>query len=116
MLDVKLAALHLAASNRQQSLDLLAELNTPLAPTDLSPVADQQAVLRYQNWADTRRAEINLLLARQTAEMLAARAAASQAFGKDQALQSLQTKIGLTAIRKANKGLMADGCRKTKLK
>jgi hypothetical protein len=93
ILDVKLAALHVAVGRRQQSLDLLANLNRPGVPGDLSPVAAHRAELRYQHWADARRAEINLLLARQTAEMHVARDDAGQAFGKDQALRSLQKKL-----------------------
>jgi hypothetical protein len=94
ILDVKLAALRTAAQKRQQSLDLLANLNGTVADTDLTPVVAYQTTLRYQHWADVRRAEINLVLARQTADMLAAREDAGQAFGKDQALRSLQKKLG----------------------
>lgn len=94
ILDVKLAALHTAAAKRQHSLDLLASLNKDSVETDLSPVAAHQANLRYQHWADARRAEINLLLARQTAEMQVARDAAGQAFGKDQALRGVRAKLG----------------------
>jgi hypothetical protein len=93
ILDVKLAALHVAAGKRQQSLDLLANLNLPSAPSDLSPVAAHHAELRYQHWADARRGEINLLLARQTAEMNVARDDAGQAFGKDQALRRLRVRL-----------------------
>ena len=93
MLDVKLAALHAAASKRQQSLDLLASLNAPPPTADLSLVAAHQANLRYQHWAEKRRAEINFVLARQTAEMLMARDAAGHAFGKDQALRGLRAKL-----------------------
>jgi hypothetical protein len=93
ILDVKLAALHVATGKRQQSLDLIANLNLPSAPGDLSPVAAHHAELRYQHWADARRAEINLLLARQTAEMHLARDEAGQAFGKNQALRGLQKRL-----------------------
>ena len=93
ILDVKLAALHVAAGKRQQSLDLLANLNMPSAPGDLSLIATHRAELQYQHWADARRAEINLLLAHQTAEMHLAHDAAGQAFGKDQALRGLQNRV-----------------------
>ena len=93
LLDVKLADLHAAAAKRQHSLDLLASLNTAAPPTDLSPVAAHQAELRYQLWADLRRAEINLVLARQTADLHIARDAAGHAFGKDQALRGVQAKL-----------------------
>ena len=93
ILDVKLAALRAAAAKRAQSLELLENLNKPAALTDLSPVAAHQAELRYQYWADARRAEVNLLLARQTADMHLARDAAGQAFGKDQALRGVSAKL-----------------------
>lgn len=93
ILDVKLAGLQKAAVKRQQSLDLLASLNKEHEETDLPPVAAHQALLRYQHWADARRSEINLLLARQTADMHMARDAAGQAFGKDQALRGIQSKL-----------------------
>ena len=93
ILDVKLAALQAAAARRAQSLDLLRNLNKPTDQTDLPPIAAHLADLRYQNWADARRAEINTLLARQTADMLVARDAAGQAFGKNDALRALQAKL-----------------------
>jgi len=49
--------------------------------------------MRYQLWADQRRAEINLTLARQTATWLEARTEAAQAFGKSQALEGLSRKL-----------------------
>lgn len=94
ILDLKLADLRATAAKRQHSLDLLASLNTPPINTDLSLVAAHQAALRYQHWADVRRAEINLALARQTADMHMARDAAGQAFGKDQALRGIRAKLG----------------------
>lgn len=93
ILDVRLGALKTAASKRQQSLDLLENLNAPAPETDLSPLAMHQADARYQKWAEVRRAEINILLARQTAEMHVARDAAAVAFGKDQALRGLSAKL-----------------------
>ena len=92
ILDVKLASLHLAAQKRQHSLDLLAELNRPMPQDALSLVAGHQAELRYQRWAEMRRADINPILARQTAEMLVARDEAGQAFGRNQAVCALQGK------------------------
>jgi hypothetical protein len=43
----------------------------------------------YERWAEARRAEINLTLARQTAEWIEARDAARQAFGRADALRRL---------------------------
>ena len=93
ILDVRLADLAMAAKKRQHSLNLLANLNTLPATEDLPLIAAHQAGLRYQSWAETRRAEINPILARQTAEMLVARQDAALAFGKNQALRGLQEKL-----------------------
>jgi hypothetical protein len=93
LLDMKLADLRAAAAKRQHSLDLLASLNLAPTQTTLPPVAAHQAELRYQNWADLRRAEINIVLAEQTAAMQIARDAAGNAFGKDQALQAALAKL-----------------------
>lgn len=92
ILDVKLSALQSAAAKRQNSLDLLAELNRPAPEDDLPLIVRYQADLRYQGWAEARRSEINAVLARQTAEMLVARDDAGQAFGRNQTLRSLQGK------------------------
>jgi hypothetical protein len=55
----------------------------------ISPVAAAQSALIYQGWADRRRLEINLQLARDTAAWLEAQAAARQAFGRAQALDRI---------------------------
>ena len=93
ILDLKLADLRKAAAKRQHSLDLLAGLNHAPVVTDVSLLAAHQVDLRYRQWADARRAEINLLLARQTADTHLARDAAGHAFGKDQALRSIKAKL-----------------------
>lgn len=92
VLDVKLAALHSAASKRQHSLDLLDALNTVGTATDLSLVAQHQTNLRYQHWAQARRVELNLVLARQTADLTAARDEAVLVFGRNQAVLGLKAK------------------------
>ena len=89
ILDHKLAALTRAATAREESKAHLAGLARPLADTDLPLAAAAQAGLLYERWAEARRAEINLTLARQTAEWIEARDAARQAFGRADALQRL---------------------------
>lgn len=89
MLDHKLAALTRAAAAREESRTRLAGLSRPLAETDLPLSAAAQAGLLYERWAEARRAEINLTLARQTAEWIEARDAARQAFGRADALRRL---------------------------
>ncbi len=89
LLDARLATLDSAAAARRASLDRLADLDRPGAATDLSELAAAEVGLRYQHWADLRRAEINLALARQTATWIEARDEAARAFGRAQALEKL---------------------------
>lgn len=89
ILDLRLSKLRAAARARQESLDRLAGLATSLAG-GLPPLAAARADLLYQRWADHRRAEINPVLARQTAEWMEAQDLARQAFGRAEALRSLQ--------------------------
>ncbi len=89
LLDTKMLAVERAARARQNSLNLLAELNQPASPTDLPPVLAAEVSMRYELWADQRRSEINLVLARQSAEWAEARQEAMQAFGRNQAVLKL---------------------------
>ena len=90
LLDVKLLALDKAAKARQASLDHLAALNRPAPQTDLDPIIAGDVAMRYQNWADQRRAAINLDLARQTADWADARSAAALAFGRNAVIGKLR--------------------------
>lgn len=91
ILDQRLATLREAAKARARSLEMLAVLSP--APQDgCQTIAEAQALLLYQRWADARRADINLTLARQTAQWLEARAAAAQAFGRADVLRQLQNR------------------------
>lgn len=92
ILDIRLSELHAAARARAESLARLAGLDAPQA-TDLAPIAAAQAGLLYERWAEGRRAEINLLLSRQTAVWLEAQTSARQAFGRSEALQSVRKKL-----------------------
>jgi hypothetical protein len=87
--DLRLADLERAGQARAESRARLAGLALEPIEADLGPIAAAQAELRYQSWAEARRAEINLTLARQTAEWLEARDAARQAFGRAEALRTL---------------------------
>lgn len=71
----------------------IAALDLPQAPTDLGLAASGQVALRYQQWADLRRSELNTVLARQTAEWLAAREEARLAFGKTEALSGIAARL-----------------------
>jgi hypothetical protein len=90
LLDTRMLALEKAARARQNSLDHLAELDRPAAPNDLPLVLAGEVAMRYALWADQRRSEINLVLARQTVEWVEARQEAARAFGRNQVLQKLR--------------------------
>ncbi|MCE6952372.1 hypothetical protein LAZ40_18055 [Cereibacter sphaeroides] len=93
ILDVRLAELQRAASLRQESLDRLQALECAPAD-DLDPLLAARASLRYQAWADRRRAEINLVLARQTADWATKKASAGTAFARSEALRLLKARLG----------------------
>ncbi len=86
--DLRLAELAQASAARQTSLDRLADLE-PLPALDLDPLADAQVALRYQVWADHRRAEIEPVLDRQTKAVARATDAARHALGRAEVLRVL---------------------------
>jgi hypothetical protein len=89
LLDRRLLALEKAAQARQTSLDRLAELDRPATSADLPPLVVEEIAMRYALWADQRRSDINLTLAKQTAEWVEARQEAAHAFGRNQVLGNL---------------------------
>lgn len=91
MLDARLNDLEVAARAKAESQARLAGLQGGCAE-DVSAVAAAQAEMLYQRWADARRAEINMTLARQTAEWMEAREAARCAFARTEALRALAAK------------------------
>lgn len=96
MFDSRLAELQHAAAARAETEARLAGLAAPdVVEGSLPQVSAELAALRYQRWADARRAELNLTLARQTANWLEARDAARLAFGKTQALAAVAAKLRL---------------------
>ncbi len=93
VLDSRLATLRNAADARAASLDRLADLSHSPVATELPELAAIEVAMRYHRWADQKRAEINLTLARQTATWLDARAEARTAFGKTEALKGVMRKL-----------------------
>ncbi len=89
MLDAQLLELRAIARAREESLAHLADLNRPFPPNDLHPVAAAEAEIRFQRWADQRRAEVNQRLAMQNVQMEEARLAAQMAFGRSSTLARL---------------------------
>lgn len=93
LLDLRLLEVERAARARQASLDHLSELNRPQPEADLNPVVAGEVAMRYQNWADQRRAAINIDLAHQTAELEEARRRAATAFGRDKVIGTLRDRV-----------------------
>lgn len=60
---------------------------------DLAPVLAGKVALTYDRWAEARRSELNLVIARQTAGWMDAQSAAQGAFGRVQALQGLAERL-----------------------
>ena len=93
ILDAKLSALRVAALAREESLARLDDLARPQPAEGLLPVAAEEVRLRYELWADQRRAEINRSLAQQTVAWTEARQAAITAYGRTEALRGLQARL-----------------------
>ena len=92
MLDHRLGQLRTTADQLDQSRKQLGAINQAAQPADLDPVTAVKVGLGYERWADVRRAELNLIIARQTATWLEARGAAQTAFGRVQALNWLASR------------------------
>lgn len=95
-LDHHLATLRRAADAKLRSEAALAVLARPvtLQQDGFEGVSADLSTLAFQRWADVRRSEINLLLARQTHVWLEAKEDAQRAFGKAEALRRLVEKQG----------------------
>ena len=89
MLDHRLGQLRVSAGQLEQSKMQLSAINRSPEPMDLDPILTARVGLGYDRWADVRRAELNLVIARQTAHWLEARSEAQTAFGRVQALHGL---------------------------
>ncbi|MDZ4276687.1 MAG: hypothetical protein U0995_11645 [Erythrobacter sp.] len=94
LLDSRLVALQVAARAKLDSEAHLAGLSAPPPIAEqVSEIAGALATLSYQRWADARRAELNMLLSRQTVTWMEARDSAREAFGKKHALGGVATKF-----------------------
>jgi hypothetical protein len=89
LLDSRLNAMRKLAQARNHNLALLKDLET-VEPDGEETIAEALARLRYAQWADKRRAAINIALAAQTAEWMQARADAARAFGRADVLKKLR--------------------------
>ena len=88
MLDARLQTLRQATGARERSLMQRDALGAAEDPGDLPIAVAGTVALTYRRWADQRRAELNAVIARQTVACMVARAEASTAFGKVQALHA----------------------------
>lgn len=86
--DRDLARLRQAAAAREETRALIAGLDAASA-TDLDLVTGALVEQSYHLWAERRRAELNLCLARQTADWLQCQQKAAQGFGKAEILSRL---------------------------
>lgn len=93
MLDHRLGRLRTSADRLEQSRMQLGAINRIAEPADLDPVIAAKVALGYDRWADVRRAELNLVIARQTATWLGAQGEARTAFGRVQALQGVAARL-----------------------
>lgn len=93
MLDHRLSKLRSAALELERSQMQRAALDLTTTPPDLEPVTAEKVALTYNRWADQRRSELNLVIARQTVDWMEARGDAQKAFGRVQALQGLATRL-----------------------
>ena len=93
VLDHRLSHLRSTAAELDRSRMQIAALDQKTTPTDLEPLAAEKVSLTYSRWADQRRAELNLVIARQTVAWMEARGEAQTAFGRVQALQGLATRL-----------------------
>jgi hypothetical protein len=88
IVEQRLAKLQACAAERNNSLQRLQDL-VPTSSAETDPISQATTLLRYETWADARRREINLLLARQTVAWLEARSEAQSAFGRADVLKKL---------------------------
>lgn len=93
LFDSRLDQLHRAATELERSRMQLDAINQVVRASDLDPVTAGKVALTYDRWADQRRSELNLVIARQTVDWMEARGEAQTAFGRVQALQGLATRL-----------------------
>jgi hypothetical protein len=93
MLDHRLGQLRASSTVLDRSRMQLASINQAARPSDLMPVTAEKVALAYDRWADVRRSELNLVIARQTVDWMQARSEAQTAFGRLQALQGVAGRL-----------------------
>ncbi len=94
ILDAELTKLRQAEHRRADTVKKIEGLRvSPAMLDDNAGPADAIAALRYQTWAENRRAELQQVLAAQTAVWMDQRDVARQAFGKARGFESVIEKF-----------------------
>lgn len=93
VLDHRLGQMRQAAALLERSRAQLAAIDKAAQPADLPEVVGGLVACDYRRWAGGRKAALNEVLARQTADALVARAEAGMAFGRVQALRGLAERL-----------------------
>jgi hypothetical protein len=89
VLDQRLSGLRHAQAQRDETRHRLAALDQPEVWDECSLQSSARAAMLYQAWADARRRELNLNLARQTIKVINAEEASREAFGRQVALKRI---------------------------
>lgn len=89
MLEHRLGLLRKTRNDLDRSKQQLQAIDSAAEPADLPLVAGQAVGLTYERWANVRRADLNLVIARQTVSWISAREDAGTAFGRLQVLRTL---------------------------
>jgi hypothetical protein len=89
MLEHRLGLLRKTRIDLDRSKQQLQAIDSAAEPADLPLVAGQTVGLTYERWANVRRSDLNLVIARQTASWIGAREDAGTAFGRLQVLRAL---------------------------
>jgi hypothetical protein len=93
LLQHRLGQMRQANDRLARSRAQIAALDKAAEPAGLPEVVEALVACDYRRWADARKAELNEVIARQTAEAMAARAEAEMAFGRVHALRGIAAKL-----------------------
>lgn len=93
LLQHRLGQMREANLRLERSRGQIAALDKAAEPAGLPEVVAALVACDYRRWADARKAELNAVIARQTAEAMAARAEAEMAFGRVHALRGIAAKL-----------------------
>lgn len=93
LLQHRLGQMRQTSALLERSRAQMAAIDQGAAAADLPEVMADRVACDYRRWADARKAELNEVLARQTLDVMAARAEAQFAFGRMQALRGIAARL-----------------------